>query len=280
MSTTARSGSDHSLGESPTPDVMKTIGRPRRWLSFARNAAVIVVIVAAVLLIRSHRGGPVRYDWNFGVIGDVWPALARGLLVTLELTAICTVTSMVVGVFVAAARMSSNVVLRGLVTVYIEVMRSTPLLIQLVWIFYTLPILTGLNIPSFESAVLGLTIHGAAYYGEAFRAGIQAVPTEHKEAAVVLGLKPSQRLRLVVLPQAVRNVLPVLVTQCLLMLKDTSLVSVLGLNDLFNAGNSAALATYRPLEILTVVGIVYFVIGFPISLLARRVELRLMRRSG
>jgi polar amino acid transport system permease protein len=225
--------------------------------------------------------GPSRtlsYAWDFTILKPYVRSVLSGLGLTLQLTVICLVLSMILGVFVAAARRSDFVPLRMFTAGYIEVMRSTPLLIQLVWIFYALPILTGVTFPSYEAAVLALTVHMAAYFGEAFRAGTQSIPKEYLEAADILGLNAFDRARFVVLPQAVRNVLPVLVTLSLLLLKDTSLVSVLGINDLMNVGTNVALSTFKPLEVLTTVGVVYLLVALPLTILVRKLEVRMAER--
>jgi polar amino acid transport system permease protein len=220
----------------------------------------------------------IAYAWDFTILKPYLRSLRSGLVLTLQLTLISLVLSIVLGVFVAAARRSNYVPLRWFTAGYIEVMRSTPLLIQLVWIFYALPILTGITIPGYEAAVLALTVHMGAYFGEAFRAGIQSIPKEYLEAADTLGLTAFDRARFVVLPQAVRNVLPVLVTLTLLLLKDTSLVSVLGINDLMNVGTNVALSTFKPLEVLTTVGLVYLVVALPLTILVRKLEVRMAQR--
>lgn len=246
--------------------------RARRLWNIAILAGIVVTLFGLTLTSGSS------YDWDFGVIKDYFPALAESTWYTLWLTAVVICTSALCGVVTAAARLSSIEALRWVTATYIEIMRATPLLVQIVWVFYALPVAFGISLGRTESAILALTLHGAAYYGEAFRAGIQSVPVAHKEAAVVLGLTTWQQLRLVILPEAIRNVLPVLVTQSLMMLKDTSLVSVIGLTELMFTGESIALLTYRPLEILTVVGIIYLIIGAPFSAAVRALEVRLSRR--
>ena len=251
------------------------------YLKIAGQWAIAICAVGIFLVVYPlvfGKSKTLAYNWDFTILKPYLQSLTSGLLLTLQLTLICLVLSMILGVFVAAARRSSFAPLRMFTAGYIEVMRSTPLLIQLVWIFYALPILTGIALPGYEAAVLALTVHMAAYFGEAFRAGIQAIPKEYLEAAHTLGLNAFDRARFVVLPIAVRNVLPVLVTLSLLLLKDTSLVSVLGINDLMNVGTNVALSTFKPLELLTTVGIVYLVVALPLTIIVRKLEIRMAQR--
>lgn len=246
----------------------------------ARLIGTIATVVAAVVLVAVAAGnvnGAHGYQWDFGVVPQYLPALLRGLVLTVELTVICMATGLALGIAVAAARMSKVALLRWLTAVYIDIMRSTPLLIQLVWIFYALPILLGVRLDGLPAAIIALTLHMGAYYGEAFRAGIQAIPHTQIEAAEILGLRRGQRLRYVILPQAARNVLPVLVTYGVLLVKDTSLVSVIGMNDLMNVGSNIALTTFRPLELLTTVGVMYFALVLPATALTSRLEKWLSR---
>lgn len=242
----------------------------RQWVL----ALLVLTAIATAYRLLAPDHGP-AYSWNFLTLKPFLGSIASGLIVTIELTAISLCLSIALGIFVAAARRSAFVPLRWVTAGYIEVMRSTPLLIQLVWIFYALPVVSGIVLPSYEAAVLALTMHMAAYYGEAYRAGIQAIPKEYIEAADVLGLNAMDRARFVVLPQAVRNVLPVLVTLSLLLLKDTSLVSILGINDLMNIGQFIALSTFKPLEVLTTVGVIYLLVALPLTILVRKLEVRM-----
>jgi polar amino acid transport system permease protein len=240
-------------------------------------AAVIGAIVIAIAIIRSYSATSSSYTWDFSVVTRYLPALASGLRLTVELSVISILLSIVLGGILAFGRLSRSRLIRIICTAFIEVMRCTPLLVQLVWFFYALPILTEIRLTSFQAALIALTLHYGAYFGEAIRSGVQAVPKEHLEAAEVLGLTTSDKSRFVTMPQAFRTVLPNLVSFSINLFKDTSLVAIIGLNDLTNAGNTAQLASYRPLEILTAVAVIYFIVSFPVTLLTRRLEIRLSR---
>lgn len=131
--------------------------------------------------------------------------------------------------------------------------------------------------PAIIAALIALTLNVGAFYGEAFRSGIQAVPRDQVETADVLGLSYFQRMRFVIAPQAIRTVLPVLISTSIALFKDTSLVSAIGVADLMYNGRLLASQTYRPLELLTAVAVFYFAIAFPFTILMRRLEVHLSR---
>jgi len=203
--------------------------------------------------------------------------LLEGLKTTLLISIVVMALGLVLGIFVAAGRLSKNPYINKSVAAYIEVFRGTPALVQLVWFYYCLPIFLGISLPGFTAIVIALTLNVAAFYGEAYRSGIQALQKDQIDSADVLGLSYFQRLRYVVVPQAFRIVIPVLLSLSISLFKDTSLVSTLGIGDLMYEGRVIATETYRPIEILTSVAAMYFFIAFPVSLLTRRLELRLSR---
>ena len=217
------------------------------------------------------------YDWNFGIVGQYLPALLEGLAYTLVLTVFVITVGMSLGVVVAGARLSRFRPIRWVTTGYIELMRGTPTLVQLVWAYYCLPIIFGVQLPAFIAVSFALILNTSAFYGEAFRAGIQSIPREELETADILGLSYVQRMRYVVVPLTVRIVLPVLISLSIGLFKETSLVSTLGVADLMYQGRLIATQTYRPLEILTAVAIIYFLVALPVTLAARRLEIHLSR---
>ena len=249
------------------------------WLPILATLGIIVVL-GIVWLILTTVGGASSvpaYQWDFGVIGPYLNFLVQGLVLSLEITVITITLGLVLGIMVAMARLSSVRPLRMAVALYVEVMRGTPALVQLVWIYYALPIVTGIQLPAFESVILAFTLNLGAFYGEAFRSGIQAIPREQIETGDVLGLSYLQRMRYVIVPQAFRIVLPVVISIGISLFKDTSLVSTLGVADLMYNGKTVATETYRPLEIFTTVAIIYFIVAFPITIIMRRYEIYLSR---
>jgi polar amino acid transport system permease protein len=249
------------------------------WLPIVAVLALVAGLAALWLVLIALGGShsAVTYQWDFAVVGPYLPALLQGLVLTIQLTIVSITLGMILGITVAMARMSSITAVRVVTTLYIEIMRGTPALIQLVWVYYALPVVTGIQLPAFESVVLAFTLNLGAFYGEAFRSGIQAIPREQVEAGDVLGLTYLQRMRYVIIPQAFRIVLPVLISIGISLFKDTSLVSTLGVADLLYQGHLVSDLTYRPLEIFTTVALIYFVVAFPITLIMRRYELYLHR---
>lgn len=215
------------------------------------------------------------FEWGLAL--RYLPLLVQGLLITLKISAVIIALGLVLGLFVAGGRLSKNPLINGPVSAYVELFRGTPALVQLVWFYYCLPIFLGINLPGFTAIVVALTLNVAAFYGEAYRSGIQALAKDQIDSADVLGLSYLQKMYYVIVPQAFRLVIPVLLSLSISLFKDTSLVSTLGVGDLMYQGRVIATQTYRPIEILTSVAVIYFIIAFPISMLTRRLEIRLGR---
>jgi polar amino acid transport system permease protein len=212
------------------------------------------------------------FDWGF-VLGSI-PALAGGLVTTLQIAALTIVLSMILAVPVAVARMAEFDLIRWIAQGYIELFRCTPMLVQLFWIYFALPALTGVTIPGFASAVIALTANLTAFMAEAYRSGFQAVPVEQIEAGKMLRLTAVQRLRYIIIPQAIRQQIPVILSLNISMFKDTALVSTIAVADLMFRANTLATQSYKALEVLSLAAVMYFVIAFPVSLLTSYLERR------
>lgn len=212
------------------------------------------------------------FDWNFAA-GAI-PTLLSGLVTTLELAGLTIVLSMVLAVPVGMARMAEFPLIRWIAQGYIEIFRGTPMLVQLFWIYFALPALTGVTIPGFASALIALTANLTAFMAEAYRSGFQAVPVEQIEAGKMLRLNTFQRLRHIILPQAMRQQLPVILSLNISMFKDTALVSTIAVADLMFRANILATQSYKALEVLSLAAATYFVIAFPVSLLISYLERR------
>jgi polar amino acid transport system permease protein len=215
------------------------------------------------------------YEWAWRVVPRALPVLFKGLQLTLLVTVAVIVLGFLLGILVAAGRLSRNPLISKPVAMYIEFFRGTPALVQLVWVYYCLPIILGIELPSFTSIVVALTLNVGAFYGEAIRAGIQAIPRDQMEAADILGLSYPDKMRFVVLPQALRIIIPVALSLSISLFKDTSLVSTLGVADLMYQARVLSTETYRPMEILTTAALIYFIIAFPCTIATRVLELRL-----
>jgi ectoine/hydroxyectoine ABC transporter permease protein EhuD len=199
------------------------------------------------------------------------PTLLTGLKITVELTFIVIVIALILGVFVALARLSKIRVLSAVTGAYVEFMRATPLLLQLIYIYFVLPAV-GIRLDPFVAAVVGLSINYAAYLSEVYRSGIQAIPRGQLDAAAALGMTPSLTMRRIVLPQAIRIVIPTLGNYFVALFKDTSLASALTLQELLFSGQIIISRTYDYFTIYTMVFFLYFVVGYPASLFVRYLE--------
>ena len=217
------------------------------------------------------------YQWDFSFIWSYRWLFVNGTLVTLAFTFGIVLLGLAVGLFAGLVRLSRIAPLRWLSQAYVEVFRCTPVLVQLVWFYYALPILSGIEMSATTAGVLALSLYGGAFYSEIVRGGIASIETGQTEAALALGMTPGQSMRRIVLPQALKRMVPPLMNQSIIQLKNTSLVSVLAVPDLLYQGQAVAHDTYRPLEIYTLVAVIYFLILFPLTLLVGRLERRLAR---
>ncbi|MBO1901585.1 amino acid ABC transporter permease [Leucobacter weissii] len=216
------------------------------------------------------------YDFDWNVVTSNFPRLLEGLGTTLQIAVIVIVLSMLLAVPVALLRMSQIEVVRWLAQGYIELFRCTPLLVQLFWVYYAMPTLTGITIPGLVSAVIALTLNLTAFMAEAYRSGFQAVPVEQIEAGKMLRLTSWQRTRFIVIPQALRQQLPVILSLNISLFKDTALVSTIAVADLMFTANKIASESYRALEILSTAALMYFLIAFPVSLILSKIERNMM----
>lgn len=202
--------------------------------------------------------------------------LLEGVKNTLILTAIAVSLGVVLGALVAILKMSRFKVVRFLISIYIEIIRGTPILLQLYVFYFVLPeLLPFLNLSSFMWVAIALCINSSAYVSEVIRSGIQAVDKGQTEAARSLGLSKSQTMTKIILPQAVRNILPALGNEFIMILKETSLASTFFLGDLMTSYLLVKGATYLGFEALIIVGIIYFLLTFPLSKLVAWFEKRM-----
>ncbi len=205
------------------------------------------------------------YVFRFDVVWDHWSYFSQGLWITLWVSFASIGLGLAIGLVVALCRISRNPFLSLPMMAYIELFRNTPTLVKLVWVFYMIPILLGVELGALTSCILAMGISAGAYLAEVFRAGIQDVRRGDIEAAYAVGMTPGQTMRRIILPQAVRKTLPPTVNTFIVFIKYSSLVSVLGVSDLMYRANVIATTTFRPLEIFTVLAIFYFVICFGLS---------------
>jgi len=218
------------------------------------------------------------YQWQWGVIWDNWPLFLQGALMTLFLTASSIGIGLVAGLFLGLGRLSRRAWLRIPSAWFIEIFRDIPLLVLLLWIFYCLPILTGVKLDIIESAILGISIHASAYLAEVYRAGIQSVDRGQMESARSLGMSFWQGMQRIVLPQAVRRMIPPFLNVTADFMKASSLASVVGVWELLRQTSNLIANTWRPLEAYTAVAVAYLLLIYPVVWLTGVVERRLSRR--
>jgi polar amino acid transport system permease protein len=219
------------------------------------------------------------YTWDFKVVADNFPVLLRGVGLTIELWAVAFALGLLLGLFISLGPVSGKRWLSIPAIGYVEVFRNTPVLVQLIWFYYAFPIVLGQQLSPVTAAILGLTLNTSAYCAEIFRAGIQSIARGQWEAAKALGMTRAMTLRRIILPQVGKRMLPAFTNRGIELAKVTSLASVLAVHEIMYQGRLLSSTYYRPLEILTVVALVYFVLIYPGSYLSARLERRLGARD-
>ena len=211
-------------------------------------------------------------DWSIAV--TYWPDLVVGAKVTLQITFLSLLIGTVVGLALALARISRLWFISWPAYAYIEFFRTTPPLVQIVWFYFVIPVLIGYELNSFQAASLALGLNIAAFLAEIFRSGIQGIDITQKDASVVLGLSRVKMYRFVILPQAMRIVLPPTATTVMLLIKGTALASAVGTMELMRVGQLISIETFRPMEVISLVAVAYFIVTYPIAIGARYLERR------
>jgi glutamate/aspartate transport system permease protein len=222
------------------------------------------------------------YDWR--EITDNLPYLFKvGMMFTLTLTGLAMAGGIIFGTILAMMRLSSVRLFSGVAGLYVNLMRSVPLVLVIFWFYFLVPYIGGwvmreghpIQVGAFYSAVITFTMFEAAYYCEIMRAGIQSIPRGQVWSGYALGLNYWQTMGHIVLPQAFRNMLPVLLTQTIILFQDTSLVYVISATDFMGAAAKIANRDYRLVEMYTFAAAVYFVISFSLSLLVKRLQAKI-----
>ncbi|MBI1774103.1 MAG: amino acid ABC transporter permease [Proteobacteria bacterium] len=227
-------------------------------------------------------GGPGNYSWAWYIFDPTDPRglghlrfMVDGAWATVSISLASILVSVALGLVVAMLAMSGNRILLWTNRVYVESVRAVPVLVLLLWVYYGLPVVIGLQLSVFAAGLITLALSDSAFEAEVFRAGIQSVPTGQTEAAASLGLGWAKIMWLVVLPQAVRRVLPALGNQFVYVLKMSSLISVIGYQELTRRANELTVTEYRPLEIYSVLVLEYLALILLASYLVRGLERRM-----
>ncbi len=217
------------------------------------------------------------YEWDFIAVLSDLDLLALGLLNTLKITSFALLFGIPLGLFLAVSRLSRIKLFSFPASFIIEFFRTTPPLVQLFWIFFALPILVDIRMTPFIASVLTFSIQSSAFFAEIFRSGIQSIDKGQWEGAKAIGMNYWQSMRRIILPQAIKRMIPAFMERSIELLKTTTLVSTVAYADLMYQANDLAQKTFRPLEVYTVVAIMYFVLIFVFSQASLLIEHRLAR---
>jgi len=238
------------------------------------------------LLLFLPLAGCTSYEWGWFILSPSNATgltnlrfLISGITTTIYISTISILIAMVVGLLVAIPAITKNKYLSYINVFYVEVVRSVPLLVLILWVYYGLPILTGFSFSPFVSGIIALSISESAFMAEIFRGGINAIKKTQWEAATSLGLNFSKKLKLVILPQAFKVILPALGNQFVYVLKMSSLVSIIGISDLTRKANELVVSTYRPLEIYTFLILEYLILILIVSYFVRKLEKKLKKNN-
>ncbi len=214
-------------------------------------------------------------SWNFGAVLPYLPDLFAGAITTVVMTILVLIVGTVTGLILAVLRTSGRRWVTIPTSLYIDFFRTTPPIVQMIWIFFVVPQFLPVTLDAFQAAVVALGLNIGAFLAETFRAGIEAVGRGQRDAARVLGLTRFQEFRWVVLPQAFRTILPPAVTTAALTVKSTSLAAILAILELTYRGELISQFTLRPLEVFTLISVIYFVLVYPLWATGRYLERRL-----
>ena len=217
------------------------------------------------------------YEWSFGFLWRYTGLFWTGVQVTLAYTVGTVLLGLAIGLVLGLARLVPSRWVAVPLVAFIELFRCTPLLVQIVWFYYALPVILNVQVPAVVAATLVLSLYTAAFYAEIFRGGIVSIERGQWDAARALGLRWGPMMRQVVLPQAIRRMVPPFLNQSIIQLKNTSLVSTIAVPDLLYQGTLITSDTYKPLEVYTVVALIYFALLFPATRLVQWLEGRGVR---
>lgn len=215
---------------------------------------------------------------DFSVVFPYWHILLKGLGLTIAITLTCAVLGSVAGFVISLLRNVHNPLIRLPISLYVEFFRGTPLLIQLFWVFFCFPVVFGLTLSPYVSVMLALIFYMAAITSETFRGALKSIASEQHDACTALGLTPRVKVLFVIFPQALLRATPPLLSNVVSLFKESALISSVGIADLMFIGQNISNSTARPVEFLTAVAVIYFLVAFPLTRLVGVVESRMLRR--
>ena len=220
-----------------------------------------------------------QHTWDFSAVFANKQLLLLGLQNTVLLGATCLALGLFFGLFVGAARYARNLVLHWPATAFVEVFRNTPVLVQIMWFFFAFPIISPFEIDAFTAATLGLTLNTTAFSAEIYRAGIQSIHRGQWEAAKAIGMSYAQQMRRIILPQAIRRMIPAFMNRAVELMKMTSLASVIAYGELMHQAKTISTIAFNPIEMYTAVALIFFAMIYPAALLVQRFEIALRGRG-
>jgi glutamate transport system permease protein len=269
------------VSEAVLYDAVGPRGRRRILLGSIAGVLGVAAVVGVAVARLAAKGSFDPELWRVLTEGAVQRLIGRGLVATLRAAVVAMVLAMAMGAVLAVGRLSRRAWVARLAGAWVELFRGLPLLLLILFLFLALPAV-GITISVFWALVAGLTLYNGAVIGEIFRAGILSLPRGQTEAAYAIGLRRGQTLRLILVPQAVRRMLPALISQLVTLLKDTSLGFVIGYAELLRNGRTAVefLGGRYSIPIYTAIAVVYIVVNASLSLLARWLDRRTRRRFG
>lgn len=218
-----------------------------------------------------------NHAWDFRPVLDNWDVLLDGLRATLLLFAVCSVLGLGGGLLVGMARYARRRVFSLPAAIFVEVFRNTPVLIQIIWFFFAFPIVSPIEVSAFTAAVLGIALNTAAFSADIYRAGIQSIERGQWDGARAIGMSQAQAMRRIVLPQAIKRILPALTNRGIEVLKMSTLASVIAYAETMHQAKALAAISFNPIETYTAVAILFFVVLFPLVQLTYALERRFGR---
>jgi polar amino acid transport system permease protein len=240
----------------------------------------LMALVLIFLMIGACKGADYKWGWY-----EILPSTEKGasnlkflfggIWLTVALSSVSIFFSIILGLFISLPGLSANYYLRGFNRIYVEIFRSIPVLVLILWVYYGLPVVLGISLSPFAAGIVALALSDSAFEAEIFRAGIQSIERGQTEAAEALGFSYPQKMWHVILPQAIRRILPPLGNQFVYMLKMSSLLSIIGLQELTRKANELTVTVYRPLEIYTVLVLEYLILILMVSWMVRWLESRM-----
>lgn len=215
-----------------------------------------------------------NYQWDFSWIANEMPLFGMAAWISIKILLLAGALSLTMGLCIGQGLLSKRWYVVAPLRVWVEFFRLTPPLLQIVLIYFLLPVVTGLRLPAFEAGVIALSLNYSAFFSEVFRAGVLSLGKGQGEAGAAMGMTAFQVLKRVIYPQAIRRMLPPITNMLVNLTKDTSLLTIIGVAELFNVSQSVSARSFKNVEVLLVLAVFYLVINIPLSYVANRLYAR------